>query len=115
MLLAAVPPAEADLAVGDGEDALVGDRHAVGVVAEVGKHASRARERGLGVDDPLVPAQGPQVAPDGSRIGEVGEAAAESQFALLEGLLEGGKKDVAEAARENPCGQEETRHGYELE
>ena len=36
-------------------------------------------------------------------------AAAEAQFALLECLLEGGQKDVAEAARENPHGQQKTR------
>ena len=108
VLLAVVLPAKAHLAVGDVQDALVGDGDAVGVAAEVGQHAGRARERGLGVDDPLAAAQGPQVALEGRRIGEVGEAAAEAQFALLESLLESGQKNAAEAARENAHGQEET-------
>ncbi len=37
----------------EAQDAMVGDRDAMGVGAEVGEHAVGSRERWLGVDDPV--------------------------------------------------------------
>ena len=60
--LAVVFLAEADAAVRDGEEAVVGDRRAVGVAAEVGEDAGGNVEGRLGVDDPVGLAQGLEVA-----------------------------------------------------
>src|SRR6058998_3656684 len=52
-----VAPPKVDAAVGDGEQPVVGERDAVGVVAEVGEHMFRPGERRLAVDDPRLLAE----------------------------------------------------------
>ena len=61
-VVAVVAPLEADAAVFDREEAVVGDRHAVSVAAEVVEHLDETGEGQLGVDDPLGVPQGLQVA-----------------------------------------------------
>ncbi len=53
VVMAVIAPMEADPAVVDGHEAVVGDRPAVGVAGEVGEHVGGAVERRLGVDHPL--------------------------------------------------------------
>ena len=107
VLLAVVLPAEADVAVLDGEDAAVGDGHAVGVAAEVGEDTGGAVEGRLGVDDPVGLAQGLEVALEGGGVGERGEGAGEAQAALAEVAFELVEEEGAETAREDADGQEE--------
>ena len=107
--LAVVLEAEAHAPAVEGQEALVGDGDAVRVAAEVVEHAGGPVEGRLGVDHPLAAAQGPQVAREGGRVGKVGEAAAEPQAALAEGLLELVEEERAEAAGEDAHGQEEAR------
>ena len=47
-----VAPAQADATVADGEQAVVGERNAVGVAAELGQHVLGPGEGGLAVHDP---------------------------------------------------------------
>ena len=105
--LAVILPAEADGAVHDVQDAVVGDRDAVGVAAEVVEHTGGAVEGRLGVDDPFGPAQGPQVAVEGGRLGERGKGAVEAQAAVAEGAFELVQEEGAETAREDADRQEE--------
>ena len=67
--MAVVAPAEADLPVVEGEESVVGDGDAVSVAAEVVEDLLGAGEGGLGVDDPLGLAEGPEVAGEGQRGG----------------------------------------------
>ena len=46
--------AQGDLAVFDVEDAVIGERHAVGVAAEIVEHGLWRTERLFGVDDPAL-------------------------------------------------------------
>ncbi len=82
VLLAVVFPAEADRAVVERQDTLVGDGHAVGVAAEIVEHAGGAVEGGPGVDHPLAAAKGPQPAREGVRVGQGLERTAEAQAAV---------------------------------
>ena len=107
VLLAVVLPAEADAAVLDGQEAVVGDRDAVGVAAEVIEDTGGTVEGRLGIDDPLGLAQGPEVAVEGGGLGERGEGAGQAQAALAEGAFEALEEEGAEAAGEDADRQEE--------
>ena len=54
-----VSPAEADLAVGEGDQPAVGDAHPMGISAEIAQGMFRSAEGPLGVDDPVVAEQYP--------------------------------------------------------
>ena len=49
-----IPVGEGDLAVFEFEDAVIGERHAVGVAAEIVKHGLRRTERLFRVEDPAL-------------------------------------------------------------
>lgn len=81
-------PAEADPAIGQADQAGVGDGDAVRVAAEIGQHLFGAAEGRLGVDDPLELAALGQSAGEGVRFGEPGEIADKLEMAGLERGLE---------------------------
>ena len=107
-VMAVVAPAESDLTVLDGEEAVVGDGDAVGVAAEVVEDLVGAGEGGLGVDDPLGLAEGLEVAGEGVGVVESGQGVAELKPAGAEGLLEPFEEEAAEQAGEDADGEEET-------
>jgi hypothetical protein len=45
-------PAESDAFAIEGQQAMVGDSHSMGVAAQVSEHLARATHGGLGIDDP---------------------------------------------------------------
>jgi len=49
-----VPPTKGDLAIGQRDQSMVGDGHAMGVAAEVLQHVLRTAERWFGIDDPIL-------------------------------------------------------------
>ena len=95
-----VAPAEADLTVLHGEEAVVGDGDAVGVAAEVVEDLVGAGEGALGVDDPLGLAEGLEVACEGVGVVERGQGVAELEPAGVVGLLEQFEEEAAEQAGE---------------
>ena len=107
-VMTVVPPTETDLTVLDGEEAVVGDGDAVGVLAEVVEDLVGAGEGGLGVDDPLGLAEGLEVEGEGGGIVERGEGVAELEPAGAEGLLEQFEEEAAEQAGQDEDGEEET-------
>ena len=52
-LVAIVLPGECDRSIGEFEQSVVGDRHAMGVASKIFQHLFGATERRLGVDHPL--------------------------------------------------------------
>ena len=52
-----VSPPEGDLAIGERNQSVVGDSHAVGIGAEVAENAFRAAKRRLAVDHPILAKQ----------------------------------------------------------
>ena len=56
--MAIVLPPKCHVAVRHGDQSMIGNRDPVRVPGQIVKHVARAAERGLGVDDPLVPKKG---------------------------------------------------------
>jgi len=48
-------PAEGDLVVVEGNEAVVGDGDAMGVAAEIAEHVMGTAERWFGIDHPVLP------------------------------------------------------------
>ncbi len=106
---AIILPLESDLAVLGREEPLVGDRHAMGVAAEIRQHLGRAAERRLGVDHPLGLPQRSQIGGEAGYVLERLQLPEELQLAPIEALFERFEKQTAEQAREHPHGKEEAR------
>ena len=75
--LAGVTPVEADVAVLDGQDSVVGECHAVGVATDIVEDLGGSVEGRLGIDDPLGLAQGLEVAGEGGGLPQEYEGARE--------------------------------------
>jgi hypothetical protein len=60
-----ISPAEGNLVVGEGDQAMVGDGDAMSVAGEIAEDMMRAAERGFGIDDPIVTEQGAQESGEG--------------------------------------------------
>jgi hypothetical protein len=60
-----ISPAEGDLMVGEGDQAMVGDGDAMSVAGEIAEDMMRAAERGFGIDDPVLTEQGTQESAEG--------------------------------------------------
>ncbi len=102
-----VAPAKADVAVGDGDEPLIGDRDAVGVTAKVGEDVVGPGEGRLAVDDPGGLAQ--FVEPRGERRGvrESGQAAGQVQGPAVEGLPQAGEIAATEDLGQGADGKQE--------
>ena len=55
--MSGVPPAESDFPLRKGDQAMVGDGHAMSVAAEIVEYIFRAAEGWFGVDDPVLSEQ----------------------------------------------------------
>jgi hypothetical protein len=109
-LLAAVRvvlPSEADLAVGDGQEAMIGDGDAVRVAGQVVKHMLRPPEGAFGVDHPILTKERPEESMESFLCGEWLETAGKGESALTKGALEAGDKLAAKDAPQYPHRQEE--------
>src|SRR2546427_2785679 len=102
-----VAPAEADTAIGDGDEPLVGDGDTVRVAAEIGEYMFGAGEGRLAVDDPGVLAQLGEPRGPRRRLRESREAAREVQLAAIEGALQASEKPAAEDFGEGADREEE--------
>ena len=98
-LLAVVPivlVSEADLTGFDVQQAIVGDRDAMGVAADVIQHLFGSGEGSLGIDHPLCLFQRLQVTDKCAPIPEAFQGGEELQFARIESVLEMLQKQAAE-------------------
>ena len=90
----AAAPAAAIILVGerhfifvDGDEPRIGDRGAMGVAGEIGKHSLGSAERRLGVDDEGALAQRAHALGESGGLGERGQIAEEAEFAATERRL----------------------------
>jgi len=83
-----VSPTEGDLIARQGNEAMVGDRGAMGVGAEVVKDIFWTPEGRFAVDDPVPTEEWAQERGESSRRGERLQLSVEAQLALGEGLFE---------------------------
>ena len=100
-------PAECDLAVLKGEQAMVGDSDAMGVTGQVVEDILGSAEGWLGVNDPILSKQGTEQSTESLRILKGFLVPVESEFPLLEGSPEAGHKLTPKHAAKDLDGQEE--------
>src|SRR5215470_10246004 len=100
-------PAERDLAVLEGDQAMIGDGDTMGVTGQVVEHIFGPAEGRFGVDDPVVTKQGAEQRTKLLSILEDFLVSIESEFVLLEGSAEAGHKLAPKDAAEDLDGQEE--------
>jgi hypothetical protein len=90
--LSVVLPGEADVAVLEGEEALVGDRDPVGVTGEIFENLMRTPKGWFGIDNPVPLPKGSQKPFPVVRVGEGLQLSVEGQRPFLESLLQIGEK-----------------------
>jgi len=102
-----VSPAEADLAVSEGDQPAVGDADAMGVGAEVAQRVLGSAEGPLGVDDPVVTEQDSEPCGEAAWFRERCEVAVELQLAFAERSLKPGEELAPEDTAEHLDRKEE--------
>src|SRR5271157_4484880 len=96
-----VSPLEGDIALGEGNQPVVGDGDAVGVGAEIAQHMIRSSEGALGINDPVMAEQYAQPCCEGPRLGHGQEVAVELDHASMEGAAKSGDELTAEHTAEH--------------
>jgi len=107
VLVGGVSPTKGDLAIRQGNEAMVGDGDTVRVAAEVVENMLRAAEGRFAVDDPIVVEQLPEKGGESFRLGEKPEVAVEAELALGEGALKSRGKLASKDTTEHFDGKKE--------
>ena len=87
-MVSRITPAKSDLAIGEGDQAMVGDGHAMSVAAQIVQHICGATEGTFQVHHPVLSIEWPQ--PGGEDLGlrKKLQVSLEVELAILESLLE---------------------------
>ena len=107
VVMRGVSPAEADLAIREGDQPAVRDADAMGVRAEIAESVLGSAEGPLGVDDPVVTEQDSEPCGEAAWFRERCEVAVELKLAFAERCLETGEELAAEDASEHLDRKEE--------
>jgi hypothetical protein len=102
-----VSPAKGDLVALEGDQAVIGDRHAVGVAAEITENIFGATEGRLAIDYPVLPEQGTEEGSESLRFRQKLEVPVEAELAVGEGPFESGDKLAAEESAQHFDGEKE--------
>ena len=102
-----ISPQEGNIAVLDGEDAVIADRDPVSISAEVLKDPRGAIKGRLAIDDPLLMIKMPPEGFEGSGFLEMANAAGEYEIPRFEADFEEVKELASEQRRHDPYGNEE--------
>jgi hypothetical protein len=108
-----VSPAKGDLAALEGDQAVIGDGHAVGVAAKITENIFGATEGRFAVDHPVLPEEGTEERSEGFGVRQKFELPVEAELALREGLPESGDKLAAENTTQHLSGEEEAVAGVD--
>jgi len=102
-----VSPAKGDLVAFEGDQAVIGDRHAVGVAAEITENVFGATEGWLAVDHPVLTEEGTEERSEHFRFCQKLEIPVETQLTVVEGPFESGDELATENAAQHLDGEEE--------
>ena len=91
-----VSPAKGDLVALEADQAVIGDRHAVGVAAEITENIFGATEGRLAIDHPVLPEEGAEESSESLRFRQKLEVPVEAELAIGEGPFESVDKLAAE-------------------
>ena len=100
-----VLPPEGDLAVGDGQEAVIGDGDAMCVAGQVVEHMLRPSEGAFRIDHPILTKERPEERAKSLLLGQWLEAAGEREFALMKGALQAGDELAAKHAAQYLTGK----------
>ena len=109
VVVSRVAPTKCDLTVGQRDQAMVGDGHAMGVAAEILEHIFGAAEGWFGVDDPVLAEQRSQPGSEDLGLCEQRQIAGKMKLAMLKGRLERGDELAAKHPPEHVNGKKEAR------
>src|SRR6266571_7939276 len=109
VVVSRVAPPKGDLAIGQRDQSMIGDGHAMGVAAQVVEHVLGTAEGWFGVDDPIFSKQRPQPGSEDLGLREQGQIAGEVQLAMLKRRLESSDELAAKHTAEHLDGEKETR------
>ncbi len=107
VMVCIISPEEGNLAVLEGEEAVITDRDPMGISAEVLKDALGAVEGGFAIDDPFFMIERPPEGLEGCRILEMAEAAGKDEVPSFEAIFEEVQELTFEQRRQDPHGKEE--------
>jgi len=102
-----IPPEEGNLAVAEGEDAVISDRDPVGISAEILKDPLGAIEGWFAIDDPRFPVEMPSERLKVFGILERTERGGKDQIPSMEAIFEEGEELASEQCGHDPHGKEE--------
>ena len=85
VVVSGIAPAKSHLAIGKGDQAMVGDGHAMGVAAEILQHVFGAAKRTFQVNHPVFSKQWPEPSSKDLGFGEQLQLFGEAEVAILEG------------------------------
>ena len=102
-----IPPAEGNLVVPVGKDAVVADGNPVGISPEILENPLGTTERRFAVHNPLFMIELVAEVVECFRFFEVTDSPVEHQSAIFEAMLEKVKELAFEQSRHNPYGNEE--------
>src|SRR5262249_33985425 len=105
-VVSGVAPAKSDLAIGEGDQAMVGDGHAMGVAAQILQHVCGAAEGMFQVDDPVLSVEWPQPGGEGFGLSEKLQVSMEVELAVTEGLFESVDEFAAKDFTQHLLGKE---------
>jgi hypothetical protein len=108
ILVSGIAPAESDAAIGERDQAMVRDRHTMGVLAEIAKCMLRAAKRTFRVNHPLGAEQRTKPGCECLRIRKSGERSVETEFVLRIQFLQAIHELASEHFTENIDRQEES-------
>ena len=104
-MVSRITPAKSDLAIGEGNQAVVGDGNTMSVAAQIVQHIFGATEGTFQVDHPVLSKQWPQ--PGGKDLGlsEEFQISLEAELAILKSLLERIDEFAAKDFPQHPFGK----------
>ena len=108
-----VSPAKGDLVALQGDQAVIEDRHAVGVAAEITENVLGTTEGRFAVDHPVLTEKGAKESSESLRFREKLEVPVEAELAVVEGSFESGDKLTAENTPQHLSGEEEAIAGVD--
>ena len=108
VMVGIIAPQEGNLAVLEGEDAVITDRDPMGISGEVLQDAVGAIEGRFAIDDPLILVEVPQEGFKGSGILEMTEVGGKGQISSLEAIFEEAEELAFEQCRQDSDGEEES-------
>ena len=87
-MVSRITPAKSDLAIGERDQAMVGDGHPMGVAAEITENMLGATEGRFAIDHPVLSVEWPQPGSEDLGLRKKLQVSLEVELAIVESLLE---------------------------